>query len=169
MFNFAFSISPGLLGRRAATASHLPGKCRSGLWFHRLRNAGATKGAAMFVAPASRRRRWCAGGRPRSRESRPHGASRGSPVDIVRGAPRSLEVDPAQCQTRHPEGAWVSAGPHRPRSRFSLRLGGDCGGGLPACPSGLLKPAGRFRESAGYWVLWDLGFLTPRRRPSGPP
>ncbi len=44
-------------------------------------------------------------------------------------------------------------------SRFSFRLGGHCGGGLPACPSGLLKPAGRCRESAGYWVLRDLGFL----------
>ncbi len=80
---------------------------------------------------------------------------------FVRGGPLRREVEPAQMRTRHPVGARFSACPHRLRSRFPIRLGGDCGGGLPACPSGLLKPAGRFRESAGYWVLWDLGFLTP--------
>ena len=87
--------------------------------------------------------------------------SGGARSAFVLGGPLCREVVPAQMRTRHPGGARFSACPHRPRSRFSFRLGGDCGGGLPACPSGLLKPAGRFRESAGYWVLWDLGFLTP--------
>ena len=62
---------------------------------------------------------------------------------FVLSGPLRREVVPAQMRTRHPDGAWFSACPHRFRSRFPIRLGGYCGGGLPACPSGLLKPAAR--------------------------
>ncbi len=85
----------------------------------------------------------------------------GARYDIVRRAPRGRVVDPAQCQTRHPVGAGFSACPGRLRSRISIRLGGHCGGGLPACPSVSLKEAGRFRESAGCWAGLDARFLAP--------
>ncbi len=108
-----------------------------------------------------RPRRWDAGGLLRGRSRRPQRSSRGSTVRHCAGRTACRRVDPAQCRTRHPEGARISACPHRLRSRFPIRLGGHCGGGLPACPSGVLKPAARFRESAGYRVLWELRFLTP--------
>ncbi len=41
------------------------------------------------------------------------------------------------------------AGPTIIAIRVSNRLGGHCGGGLPACPSETLKSVGRIRESAG--------------------
>ena len=41
------------------------------------------------------------------RIARPEGAR----YDIVRGAPRSRVIVPAQCQTRHPDGAGFSACP----------------------------------------------------------
>ncbi len=41
---------------------------------------------------------------------------------------------------------------------FPTRLGGHCGGGLPACPSGSLESAGHSRESAGFRALWDPRF-----------
>ena len=66
--------------------------CADAGWFHRPRDAGATKDAAMFVAPASRRR-WCAGGLPHSRESRPQHDGRG----LIR-PPRGR--DPAYIQQR---------------------------------------------------------------------
>jgi len=94
----------------------------------------------------------------------------GARYDIVRSVKRCREVAPAQCQTRHPEGAGSSARRGRPRFRIHTRWGGHCGGGLPACPSGLLKQAWRFRESAGTWVLWTPGCCPgpcPRHRPSG--
>ncbi len=46
----------------------------------------------------------------------------GARYDIVRGAPRSWSVAPAQCQTRHPDGAWFSAGPGGRIGRWLLPL-----------------------------------------------
>ncbi len=97
---------------------------------------------------------------------------------IVRGAGRSRMVVPAQWRTRHPEGAGFSACPDRLWFQVHTRFGGHCGGGLPACPSVLLKLVGRIRESAGRSGL--VGFpaavtATGRatgfywHRPSGPP
>ncbi len=62
------------------------------------------------------------------------------------------------------------AGPTIIAVRVSNRLGGHCGGGLPACPSETLKLVGRIRESAGYWAMWTPGCWSgpcPQLRPSG--
>ncbi len=92
-------------------------------------------------------------------------------MELVRGGTYRREVLLAQSHARHPVGAGYSAGPGRLWVRVHNRFGGHCGGGLPACPSVLLKLVGRFRESAGRSGL--VGFLATAtgfywHRPSGP-
>ncbi len=91
----------GLLGRRDALASRRPSVAPS---------AWSLVGGLKGLRP----RRWCAGGLPPRRESRPRGAPRGVPgVAIVPDAPRCRMVDQAQLRTRHVPMNAVSACPGR--------------------------------------------------------
>ncbi len=96
--------------------------------------------------------RWHADGLPRGRENQDVARSPREPGSaIVRSVLRCRKVVPAQWRTRHPDGARFSACNGRPRSRIEIRVGGHCGGGLPACPSVTVEVGWAFPRECGVF------------------